>query len=207
MTPTMFADDVDIVDTPVTRPTFNSLSQADRDRLVTDNIGLARTVASQVARMDDNADADDLFGDCLLHFVESARRWCPADGTPFGGFAAGYARRRLTGRVIDAYAGGRTVRGVDMGAVADRHTEDDAADRTRRPDAWDRELLRVLKPAAREIVEAVVFDGCSPAMAGERYNRAVKDVLLICRNAAETLAAEAGRLDTPDLFDFDAGGE
>lgn len=186
----------------------NTLSPAEREKLVTDNLGLARRLAGDAARLDPNADAEDLFGECCLAFMESARKWNPDDpnGTPFGGYAAAYARRRLFGRVVDAApkGGQAIVRGLDLAIIPSRSGES-AGESNTTADEYDRELLACLKPDARDVVRAVIFDRISPAAAAARFGRPEKDISLILRNSVALLQRRKQQLDADDLFDTDTG--
>lgn len=192
-------------------PGDNTLSPAERESLVTANLGLARQLACVFARLDANSDADDLYGESCLAITEAARRWHP-EGTPgnptgvrFGTYAASYLRKRLTGRVIDATPrdGRAVVRGLDMTTLTGRRATADAG---REPntatDEYDRELLAALAPDAREVVRAIVFDGCTAAQVAVRVGRPEKDVSLMVRNSIPLLLRRRARLDAGDLFDL-----
>lgn len=189
---------------------MNTLTKAEQDKLVTDNIGLARKLAKEAGKLDPDSDRENLYGEAMLLLTQSSRKWDPANGTPFVGFAANYVRERLKGMVKDGLrqrAGASVLRNVDFSSVGRSAADPDAAEPVygRRPDAYDTELLASLDEHSRGIVAAIAFEGCSPEQVAVRFGMSVKDVKLVVRNVAPALQRAKERLDQPDLLDFADG--
>ena len=76
----------------------SALSESERDRLITDHIEMARRVALRLARNTSmSTERDDVVSVAMMGLVESANRYEPRNGEPFGAFA----QRRIRGAVLD----------------------------------------------------------------------------------------------------------
>lgn len=76
----------------------SALSEAERERLITDHIEMARRIALRLARNTSMAtERDDVVSVAMMGLVESANRYEPRNGEPFGAFA----QRRIRGAVLD----------------------------------------------------------------------------------------------------------
>jgi RNA polymerase sigma factor for flagellar operon FliA len=74
-------------------------STSDRDRLVTEHVGLVRSMAQRLAqRLPAQFELDDLVGVGVMGLMDAASRYRPSTGVPFEAFA----RRRVRGAMLDA---------------------------------------------------------------------------------------------------------
>jgi len=72
---------------------------ADRDRLVTEHVGLVRRMARRLAqRLPTQFELDDLISVGVMGLMDAAGRYRPSTGVPFEAFA----RRRIRGAMLDA---------------------------------------------------------------------------------------------------------
>lgn len=71
----------------------------ERNRLVTENVGLVKAMAYRLARrVPAQVEIADLISVGVLGLLDAAQRYCPSSGVPFDAFA----RRRLQGAMLDS---------------------------------------------------------------------------------------------------------
>lgn len=79
--------------------TARAQSLPERDRLVTDHIGLVRALAHRLAqRLPTQVELGDLISVGVMGLIDAAGRYRPSTGVPFEAFA----RRRVRGAMLDA---------------------------------------------------------------------------------------------------------
>lgn len=76
----------------------STLSEVERERMIADHIEMARRIALRLARNTSmSSEKDDVVSVAMMGLVESANRYEPRNGEPFGAFA----QRRIRGAVLD----------------------------------------------------------------------------------------------------------
>lgn len=181
----------------------NNLSPAVREAMVEGCINLCKKLARRIAKTIPGADVDDLEGEAMLACAEASIQWIPDSSygnSKFSTFAHSYIEKRLRGLATDQREQTQCVHLESWESVSGREEEDGDTDNEVSLTGDDRELLVKIPEPARTAVRLVVFDRRTPDQVAAELGMDVKDVKLILRNAAKTLAQQKEIMGRPSLF-------